>query len=258
MTERISLITGASSGIGADLARVFAANGHRVALVARRGEELHKLAAEIVAAGGPSAIVIPCDLAADDAGDVIVKALAAESVEVEFLVNNAGFGLVGRAIKLDRNQQLDMIDVNVRALTDLSLRFADSVIRHRGGILNVGSIASFMPGPGMATYYATKAFVLSFTEALNAELTPSGVRVCALCPGPVPSGFQNRAGMQPGMMTTPIDVPAAEVARQGYQGLMNGKRIVLPGLVPKLLPFWVRLTPRAWVLAAIGKSLLGR
>lgn len=258
MTERVSLITGASSGIGADLARIFASNGHRVAMVARRGERLHELAAEIVAAGGAVPIVIVCDLAAPDAGDIIAKALAAAAVEVEFLVNNAGFGLVGRAIELGRDRQLNMIDLNVRVLTDLSLRFADSVIRHRGGILNVGSIASFMPGPGMATYYASKAFVLSFTEALSMELKPHGVRVCALCPGPVPSGFQTRAGMRPEMMTTPIDVPADQVALQGYNGLMNGKRIVLPGLVPKLLPFWVRLTPRAWVLAAIGKSLIAR
>lgn len=258
MTGRVSLITGASSGIGADLARIFASNGHRVAMVARRGEQLHELAAEIFTAGGAPPIVIVCDLAAPDAGDIIAAALATEDVEVEFLVNNAGFGLVGRAVELGRDRQLNMIDLNVRVLTDLSLRFAGGVIRHRGGILNVGSIASFMPGPGMATYYATKAFVLSFTEALSMELKPHGVRVCALCPGPVPSGFQNRAGMRPEMMKTPIDVPADQVARQGYNGLMNGQRIVLPGFVPKLLPIWVRFTPRAWMLAAIGKSLLGR
>ena len=128
-------------------------------------------------------IVIPCDLEQPDAGDRIAAALAAEGVEVEYVVNNAGFGKFGRAIKIDRAEQLGIIAVNIRALTDLSLRFSDSLIRNRGGILNVGSIAGFLPGPGMAVYYASKAYVLSFTEALRAELGPRGVRVTALCPG---------------------------------------------------------------------------
>ena len=115
------------------------------------------------------------------------------------VVNNAGFGLFGHAIELDRAEQLGIIDVNIRALTDLSLRFSDSLIRHRGGILNVASIAGFLPGPGMAVYYASKAYVLSFTEALRGELAPHGVRVTALCPGPVPSEFQARAGFLPGV-----------------------------------------------------------
>ncbi len=125
-------------------------------------------------------------------------ALAAAGVEVEYVVNNAGFGLFGRAVQRDRADQLDMIAVNIRALTDLSLRFSDHLIRNRGGMLNVGSIAGFLPGPGMAVYYATKAYVLSFTEAMRAELAPHGVRVTVLCPGPVPSEFQARAGFRPG------------------------------------------------------------
>ena len=148
MTERVTLITGASAGIGAELARVFASNGHRVALVARRADRLTALAAEIAAAGGAAPIVIPCDLEQPDAGDKIAAALAAAGVEVEFVVNNAGFGLFGNAIELDRAEQLGIIAVNIRALTDLSLRFSDSLIRHRGGILNVSSIAGFLPGPG--------------------------------------------------------------------------------------------------------------
>ncbi|HEY3893604.1 MAG TPA: SDR family NAD(P)-dependent oxidoreductase, partial [Bradyrhizobium sp.] len=150
MTERVTLITGASSGIGADLARVFASNGHRVALVARRTARLSALAAEIASAGRAAPIVIPCDLRQADAGDQIAAALSAEGAEVEFVVNNAGFGLFGNAIEMDRAEQLDIIAVNIRALTDLSLRFSDSLIRHRGGILNVSSIAGFLPGPGMA------------------------------------------------------------------------------------------------------------
>ena len=151
-----------------------------------------------MAAGGAAPIVIPCDLEQPDAGDRIAAILAAAGVEVEYVVNNAGFGMFGRAIERDRAEQLDMIDVNVRTLTDLSLRFSDSLIRHRGGMLNVGSIAGFLPGPGMAVYYASKAYVLSFTEAMRAELAPHGVRVTVLCPGPVPSEFQARAGFLPG------------------------------------------------------------
>ena len=187
VTRCVTLITGASSGIGADLARVFAAEGHRLALVARRRERLDALADEIVAAGGTAPVVIPCDLTHPDAGDLIADALASAGVEVDHLVNNAGFGLLGRAVMLERTAQLDMIAVNVRALTDLSLRFSDSLIRHRGGLLNVASVAAYLPGPGMAVYYATKAYVLSFTEALHRELAGHGVRVTALCPGPVPT-----------------------------------------------------------------------
>jgi short-subunit dehydrogenase len=148
VTERVTLITGASAGIGTELVRVFASNGHRVAMVARRADRLEALAAEIAAKGSSAPIIIPCDLEKPDAGDKIAAALTAEGVEVEFLVNNAGFGLFGRAIQLDRNEQLAMIAVNIRALTDLSLRFADHLVRNRGGLLNVASIASFLPGPG--------------------------------------------------------------------------------------------------------------
>jgi short-subunit dehydrogenase len=150
VTERVTLITGASAGIGTELARVFAANDHKLVLVARRADRLKTLADELVASGRAAPIVIPCDLAARDAGDKIAAALAVEGVEVEFIVNNAGFGLFGQAIDIDRAEQLGLIDVNIRMLTDLSLRFSDSLIRHGGGILNIGSVAAFLPGPGMA------------------------------------------------------------------------------------------------------------
>ena len=252
MIERVTLITGASAGIGAELARVFAANGHRVALVARRADRLEGLAREIASSGGKAPIPIPCDLQAHDAGDRIEAALAAAGAEVEYLVNNAGFGLFGRATELDRAGQLGIIDVNIRALADLSLRFAPSVIRHRGGILNLGSIAGFLPGPGMAMYYASKAFVLSFTEALRQELKPHGVRVTVLCPGPVPTEFQARAGFRPGFDSAILDVSAADVARQGYRGLMANRRAVLPGIGIKLVPLALRLFPRGFILGAVG------
>jgi hypothetical protein len=256
VTERVTLITGASAGIGAEMARVFAANGHRLALVARRADRLAKLAAEITPAGRAAPILIPCDLRQADAGDRIAAALAAQGVEVEIVVNNAGFGLFGSAIELDRAEQLDMIAVNIRVLTDLSLRFSDHLIRHRGGVLNVASIASFLPGPGMAVYYASKAYVLSFTEGLRAELAPRGVRVTALCPGPVPSEFQERAGFEPGFDSAILNVEASEVAKEAYRGLMANKRVVLPGFGIKLLPFLLRFFPRGFILAAVGRFQL--
>ena len=256
MTERVTLITGASAGIGTELARVFAANGHRMALVARRADRLTTLAAEIAAAGVAAPIVIVCDLEQPDASDKIAAVLAAEGVEVEYVVNNAGFGLFGHAIELDRAEQLAIIAVNIRAMTDLSLRFSDHLIRHRGGILNVASIAGFLPGPGMAVYYASKAYVLSFSEALRRELAPRGVRVTALCPGPVPSEFQARAGIEPGFDSAILSVSSSDVAQAGYRGLMANKRAVLPGLGIKIVPLLLRLFPRGFVLAAVGRFQL--
>jgi uncharacterized protein len=258
VTERVTLITGASSGIGAELARVFASKGHRLALVARRADRLEALAGQIGASGGAAPIVIPCDLEQADAGDKIAAVLAAAGVEVEYVINNAGFGKFGRAIKLDRAEQLGIITVNIRAMTELSLRFSDSLIKHRGGILNVGSLAGFLPGPGMAVYYASKAYVLSFTEALHEELGPLGVRVTALCPGPVPSEFQARAGFRPGFDSAVLNVSPADVALAGYRGLMANKRAVLPGLGVKIVPFLLRFFPRGFILAAVGKLQLKR
>jgi short-subunit dehydrogenase len=256
VTERVTLITGASAGIGTELARVFASHGHRLALVARRADRLEALAAEITAAGGATPIVIPCDLVQPDSGDRIAEALTAAGLEVEYVVNNAGFGVFGRAVQRDRSDQLDMIAVNIRALTDLSLRFSDQLIRNRGGLLNVGSIAGFLPGPGMAVYYATKAYVLSFTEAMRAELAPHGVRVTVLCPGPVPSEFQARAGFRPGFDSAVLKVLPAAVAQQAYRGLMANKRAVMPGIGIKIVPFLLRFFPRGFILGAVGRLQL--
>ena len=252
MTDCVTLITGASAGIGTELARVFASRGHRVALVDRRGDGLTTLAKEIETAGGSAPILITCDLEHPDAGDTIAAALATNDVEVEFVVNNAGFGLFGYASELDRAEQLGIIAVNIRALTDLSIRFSDSLIRHRGGILNLSSLAGFLPGPGMAVYYASKAYVLSFSEALRQELAPHGVRVTTLCPGSVSSEFQARAGIESGFEHKLLNVSASDVALAGYRGLMANKRAVLPGLSMKIVPFLLRLFPRSFILSAIG------
>ena len=152
----VTLITGASSGIGAELARVFAAHGHELVITARREAALTALADEIAASGRPRPTIVVADLAARDAAAKIAAALASRGLEPQHVVNNAGFGLAGAAASLDRAEQLAMVDVNVRALTELSLAFVDSLARHRGGILNVASIAGFLPGPDMAVYYASK------------------------------------------------------------------------------------------------------
>ena len=253
MTDRVTLITGASSGIGAELARIFASNGYKTVLVARREDRLNQLADEIAATGKPRPLTVSCDLKAPGAGDVIAEKLKAMNAEVETVVSNAGFGLFGNAIELDRAEQLAMVDINVRVLTDLSLRFADSLIRNRGGMLNVASIASFLPGPRMAVYYATKAYVLSFTEAMRAELGPKGVRVTALCPGPVPTEFQDRAGFQAGLDSAILNVSAGAVARAGYRGLMSNKRLVMPGVGVRMIPFLLRFAPRSMVLASVAR-----
>ena len=166
----VAVITGASAGIGAALANVFADNGHALVLVARRAPQLKVLADAIEERGHARPHVIVLDLGQPDAAARIEDELRETGLEAKFLVNNAGFGLMGPAASLDRGQQLAMIDLNVRVLTELSLRFAESLVRQQGGILNVASVASFMPGPGMAVYHATKAYVLSFSEALHREL----------------------------------------------------------------------------------------
>ena len=249
----ITLITGASAGIGAALAHQFASNRHELVLVARRAAQLNELAGTIETRGLPRPQIVVADLTRGDAPALIADELRARGLEPNFVVNNAGFGLLGTAAELDRAEQLAMIDLNARALTDLSLRFVDSLARHRGGILNVASVAGFMPGPGLAVYYATKAYVLSFSEALHHELKPKGIRVTTLCPGPVATEFQNRAGMPKGYFPSMLDRSAERVAREGYQGLMAGRRVVIPGFPNRVAAFLPRLAPRGIVLAVMNR-----
>ena len=255
--QPVTLVTGASSGIGAALARVFAEQGHEVALVARREPQLSAIADAIAASGHQKPHVIAIDLARSDSPARIAHELLARGLEPAIVVNNAGFGLFGPAAELDRAQQLDMIDVNVRTLTDLSLRWIDSLIRHRGGILNVASLAGLLPGPGMAVYYATKAYVVSFTESLHRELKPKGVRVTVLCPGPVRTEFQRRAGM--GEKLPRLFVRSADkVARQGYQAFVQGRPLVVPGLGNKILASLPRVLPRKLTAGLVEASQRNR
>lgn len=244
----VTLITGASAGIGHALARVFAKNGHEVVLVARREQLLTSLADEIAATGAPRPMVLRADVSRIDAARRIGDALAAAELEPEIVVNNAGFGLLGAAATLDRGEQLAMIDLNVRALTDLSLAFIETIERLKGGILNVASVAAFMPGPGMAVYYATKAYVLSFTEALHHELAPKGVRVTALCPGPVATEFQARAGIKSLERARVALRTADQVAQDGYKGLREGARVVVPGLANQVAAVLAPVLPRGLIM----------
>jgi uncharacterized protein len=241
----VTLITGASAGIGQALAHVFAKNGHELVLVARREQLLASLADEITATGAARPTVLRADVSRIDAARRIGEALTASGLEPDIVVNNAGFGLLGPAANLDRDEQLAMIDLNVRALTDLSLAFVESLQRHKGGILNVASVAAFMPGPGMAVYYATKAYVLSFSEALHQELAPKGVRVTALCPGPVPTEFQARAGIKAQRLGRLIVRSAGRVAEDGYKGLRDGARVVVPGFPNQVAAVLSSLLPRS-------------
>lgn len=249
----VAIITGASSGIGLELARIFARNGHRVVIVARSADKLEALADEIEKSGQPRPLVLAIDLEQADAGDRIDAALAQNNLEPQFVVNNAGFGLVGAAASQPRSEQFAMIDLNIRVLTDLSLRWADSLERHHGGLMNVASVAGFVPGPQSAVYYATKAYVLSFTQALYQEWKTRGIRVTALCPGPVPTGFQARAGVPNRGLPGPAVVTADRVAQEGYRGLMAGRMLVVPGLVNKIIVFLSRVLPRETLLAASDK-----
>ncbi|NWG25789.1 MAG: SDR family oxidoreductase [Pseudorhodoplanes sp.] len=247
----VAVITGASAGIGEELARVFARHGHRLLLIARRQQRLVALADELEP-GGPRPLVLPLDLSEPDAAARISDYLAAENLEPDTIVNNAGYGLLGHASTLDRAEQLRMIDLNCRTLTDLSLSFIEPLARHRGGILNVASVAGFLPGPGMAVYYATKAFVLSFSEALHHELAPQGIRVTALCPGPVPTEFQARAGIHDEHIPRALTVAPARVAEEAYRGLLAGRRVVAPGLFTKFVTQVPRFMPRGALIAATG------
>jgi short-subunit dehydrogenase len=254
----ITLLTGASAGIGTALAHEFANHGHELVLVARREARLNALADAIAARGHARPLVLAIDLQRPDAGNRIAEELALRGVEPSCVVNNAGFGLVGPAAELDITEQRDMIDVNVSALTDLSLRFIPSLERHKGGVLNVASVAAFMPGPRSAVYYATKAYVLSFTEALHQELKPRGIRVAALCPGPVETEFQARAGVPEARGPRSLTLPAEEVARQGYRGFMDGHRVIVPGGANRLLTVVSRLLPRRLLLDALDRRQLRR
>jgi short-subunit dehydrogenase len=250
-----ALVTGGSSGIGRELASLLARDGHDLVLVARDEARLAEAATELKTQHGVSCVTMPVDLAEPDAVDGLLRRLQTEGVTVEVLVNNAGFGLLGRFADNDWSRELAMLRVNVLALTELTKRLLPGMLeRRRGRILNVASTAGFQPGPVMAVYYATKAYVLSFGEALAVELAGSGVTVTTLAPGVTATGFQERAGAQHITLTRLNRMSAADAAEAGYRAMLQGKSLVVPGLLNKLGVQAVRISPR-WVLPRVVKAL---
>jgi len=253
------VVTGASAGIGAEIARALARRGWDLALVARRGGALAALADEIAATGAPAPVVIALDVSAREAAAALLAALPEDRFEIGALVNNAGFGLRGRADELTAQVQLDLLDINIRALTALTLAFLPRLKAARGRVLNVASVVAFMPGPGMAVYYASKSFVLSFSEALSRELHDRGVAVTALCPGPTATEFQARAGFDAAMLLRRLPLASArDVAEAGYAGLMSGRRVVVPGFFNKLAAYGAPFAPRALLLPLVERLMKKR
>ena len=250
MTEPrpVTLITGASAGLGVEFARQCVARGQEVVLVARRKDRLNQIAAEV-----GNAHVIAADLGHPDAPSTLFAEIASRGLWVRTLINNAGFGLRGRFDELPRDRQLEMIDLNIRALTDLSFIVIPEMVQRGGGsILNVASTAAFQPGPRMAVYFATKAFVLSFTEALHEEWKDRGIKVTALCPGPTRTEFGDVAGIKTLGQFDRLSMEAGPVVRAGLDGLERNRAIVIPGSTNKLGAWSTRFAPRSVVRKIAG------
>jgi short-subunit dehydrogenase len=254
MENKLALITGASGGIGEAFAHVLGAEGYDLVLVARRDQELHRVKGVITSKLPVAVHVMALDLNGTDAVETLMAEMASRNLVPAIVVNNAGFGLAGPIAELSRDEQLRMIDLNVRVLTDLTLRFLPTMVANKsGGIINVASIAGFMPGPMMAVYFATKNYVLSFSDALNSELRGSGVTLTTLCPGTVKTGFQARAGQNERGST----LSAYDVASQGWAGFKAKRRVVIPGFLNQMMAYGLRLTPRRISLPLI-KQVMGR
>jgi short-subunit dehydrogenase len=240
-SERIALVTGASSGLGVEFARQLAKRGHRLVIAARRQEQLDTLAKDL---GNARAVAI--DLSKKDSAANLLADLEAHGETVDLLVNNAGFGLIGRFAELDAKRERQMIDLNVATLADLCRAVAPGMIARRSGaIINVASTAAFQPGPRMAVYFATKAFVLSLSEALHEELKPHGVKVICLCPGPTRTEFGEVAGFHGNSLFDRVAMDAPAVVKAGLDGLDANRAVVIPGLGNKIGAVGGRFIPRA-------------
>lgn len=255
--NKTALITGASGGIGCELAKVFAKDQYNLVLVARNAAKLTQFADELQREFGISAKAVPLDLTAASAPQSLFDQLQHDSIAVDILVNNAGYGVLGEFAKVSLEDNLGQIQLNITALTHLTRLFLGPMIERRfGKILNVASTAGFQPGPLMSVYYASKAYVISFSEALANELQGTGVTVTCLCPGATDTGFQGRAGLENTLLfkkLRPMD--AKTVACDGYRGLMAGKVIVISGFRNWLLAESVRFSPRRLVTAVSRKVL---
>jgi uncharacterized protein len=249
------LVTGASSGIGEALARELAGRGRGVTLTARRRDRLTKLASELTERYGVRAEVVACDLSSAAARRRMVKTIADRGLEVEVLVNNAGFGSAGRFQELDGENEVRMVRTNVEAVVDLCGTYVRQMVaRRRGAILNVASVAAYQPVPRQSTYAATKAFVLSFTEGLHADLKGTGVTATALCPGPTRTEFGDAAGISEELMRIPgLSYSAEEMAAAGVQAMERGRRAVIPGPTNLAGAVGGRLMPRSLLLPLLDR-----
>jgi uncharacterized protein len=246
-----ALVTGASSGIGAAIARELAGRGHAVTLVARREERLRSLATELTAEYGTEAAAIGCDLCDPAERERLASVLSGTGRAVEILVNNAGFGSRGNFVTNDPGRMLEMVRLNVEAVVDLSSRFLPGMAaRGRGAIINIASAAAFQPLPGAATYAASKSFVLSFSEAIRTEQRGTGVTITAVCPGPVKTEFTEAAGMGGVEDETPdlVWMSPEEIARHAVEGAEQDKRVVVPGVLYRAQSIFGQHTPRALLL----------
>jgi short-subunit dehydrogenase len=250
------VVTGASSGLGVEFAKLAVTEGAKVVLIARSRPQLDALAAGLDPSGR-STVVLSLDLAARDAGEVIARELEALDLYCHILINNAGFGLFGEAVELDRARQLGIIDVNVRAATDLMLRFLPAMAaRGSGAILNVASIAGFAPGPRMAVYFASKAYLISVSQALMQEVRDAGVTVTCLCPGPLRTPFLGRAGADGTALFKLLSkLDTADVAGAGWKAMKAGRTLCVPGISNKISVAMARMMPRALTLKIVGYLL---
>ena len=251
---KTALITGASSGIGLELAHLFARDGYRLVLVARNRNNLRHLGDDLQSRYSITVRIEPKDLAHPATPAELYQELQESGIVLDVLVNNAGFGGAGTFTGTKWSQEAEMMQVNMVALTHLTKLFLPQIRAREGMIMNVASTAAFQPGPFMAVYYASKAYVLSFTEALAEELRGTGVKVSCLCPGPVKTNFQKRAYLQgTAMMNSPLMVDVREVARAGYEGLKQGKRVVIPGWKNWMGVQLLRISPREMVTKVVRK-----
>lgn len=258
-SDRAALITGASSGIGAEIARELARRGHPCVLVARRADRLGELAGEITAAAGVRVVALAADLGDPAQRAALPDRVAEQGLSVEILVNNAGLSTLGPAHRGEPEADLHMIEVDVMAVVDLCARFLPAMVeRGSGAVLNVASTAAFQPLPGQAGYGAAKAFVLSYTHSIAAELAPSGVTATVLCPGPVDTGFGEAAGFDKeeaeAALPAVMWLAPAEVARQAVAGLDRGRLTVIPGLANRAGAAVARIAPRRLLLPVLARN----